>query len=59
METLLIDIGALAVFLGYMAVVYWHAVSHAAQPHGHALIDLSGTTGAQDRSDVPRIREPT
>jgi len=32
MEVLLIDIGALAVFLGYMAVVYWHGVSHESQP---------------------------
>jgi len=28
-EILLIDIGALAVFLGYVATVYWHGVSHA------------------------------
>jgi hypothetical protein len=28
MEVLLIDIGALAVFLGYMAFVYWHGISH-------------------------------
>lgn len=28
MEVLLIDIGALAVFLGYMAIVYWHGISH-------------------------------
>jgi hypothetical protein len=32
MEILLIDIGALAVFLGYIAIVYWHAVSHETQP---------------------------
>jgi hypothetical protein len=28
MEVLLIDIGALAAFLGYVAIVYWHGVSH-------------------------------
>lgn len=27
MKTLLIDAGALALFLGYVATVYWHAVS--------------------------------
>ena len=30
MQALLIDIAALAVFLAYMAVVYWHAVSDGA-----------------------------
>jgi hypothetical protein len=29
MEILLIDIGALALFLGCMAIVYWHGVSDA------------------------------
>jgi hypothetical protein len=28
MEVLLIDIGALAAFLGYVAIVYWHGISH-------------------------------
>jgi hypothetical protein len=32
MEILLIDIGALAVFLGYMAIVYWHGITHEIQP---------------------------
>jgi hypothetical protein len=36
MEVLLIDIGALALFLGYMAVVYWHGVSHESQPRERA-----------------------
>ena len=31
MEILLIDIGALAMFLGYIAIVYWHGVSHQAR----------------------------
>ena len=26
MEIILIDVGALALFLGYVALVYWHAV---------------------------------
>ena len=30
MEALLIDIVALAIFLAYMAIVYWHAVSDGA-----------------------------
>lgn len=29
MEILLIDIGALALFLGSMAILYWHGVSAA------------------------------
>ena len=36
MEILLIDMGALAVFLGYMAIVYWHGVSHT-PTRGNAL----------------------
>jgi hypothetical protein len=32
MEVLLIDIGALAVFLAYIAIVYWHGVSHDTKP---------------------------
>jgi hypothetical protein len=49
MQALLIDIGALAVFLAYVAIVYWHAVSggepkprrtHAARPTG-----LAGSPG--------------
>jgi hypothetical protein len=28
MEVLLIDIGALAAFLGYVAILYWHGISH-------------------------------
>jgi len=32
MEILLIDIGALALFLGYIALVYWHGISHDADP---------------------------
>jgi len=27
MEVLLIDVGALALFLAWVAIVYWHAVS--------------------------------
>jgi hypothetical protein len=34
MEILLIDIGALAVFLGYIAIVYWHGIDHEARPAG-------------------------
>src|SRR5215831_9712103 len=32
MEILLIDLGALALFLGYIAIVYWHGISHDADP---------------------------
>jgi hypothetical protein len=44
METLLIDIGALGVFLGYMAIVYWHGVSHEAQRAGRRVSDVSRDT---------------
>ena len=32
MEIILIDVGALALFLGYVAIVYWHAVVGNAHP---------------------------
>jgi hypothetical protein len=32
MEILLIDLGALAAFLAYMAIVYWHGVSQETAP---------------------------
>ncbi len=28
MDVLLIDMGALGIFLGYVATVYWYAISH-------------------------------
>jgi hypothetical protein len=43
MEVLLIDIGALAIFLGYMAIVYWHAVSHDSQTRERTRIELMRT----------------
>jgi hypothetical protein len=32
MEILLIDIGALAVFVGFLAIAYWQGISRKAQP---------------------------
>jgi len=32
MEIILIDVGALALFLGYVAIMYWHAALSEAQP---------------------------
>jgi hypothetical protein len=32
MEILLIDIGALAMFIGFLAIAYWQGISHKAQP---------------------------
>jgi hypothetical protein len=32
MEVLLIDIGALAAFLAYVAILYWHGISHDPRP---------------------------
>jgi len=50
MEVLLIDIGALAIFLACAATVYWHGVSDEAQ---HRRIDGSREDGAGKRSDPP------
>ena len=52
MEVLLIDIGALAAFLGYMAIVYWHGVSHDARsvpsgPGGLGRNRASGSAAAE------------
>jgi hypothetical protein len=47
---LLIDIGALAIFLTCVATVYWHGVSPEAQ---HRVTDGSGADGAEKRSDPP------
>jgi hypothetical protein len=49
MEILLIDIGALAVFLGYVAIVYWHAVSQESPPTGWGSAYL-GRESARARS---------
>jgi hypothetical protein len=51
MEVLLIDMGALAMFLAYMAIVYWQGVqgvSHEAQPPGHRSIGVSRAAGAPE-----------
>jgi hypothetical protein len=50
-EILLIDMGALAIFLGYMAIVYWHAVSHDSRPRERARIDLM-RTAARNGADL-------
>ena len=50
MEILLIDVGALALFLGYVAIVYWHAVAdqgHRREPR------LSGRPCGRAVSSVP------
>jgi hypothetical protein len=48
MEVLVIDMGALTMFLVYMAIVYWYGVSHEAQPAGHRSIDVSRAPGAPE-----------
>ena len=51
MEILLIDLGALALFLGFMALVYWHGV---AQPSARRRLAHHSTLGgAPKRSDPP------
>lgn len=48
MEILLIDIGALALFLGCMAVMYWHGVSDADDPT--SLVRAKKLEAARKRS---------
>jgi hypothetical protein len=48
MEVLLIDMGALAMFLVYMAIVYRHGVSREARPLGDRSIDVSGARSAPE-----------
>src|SRR5437660_11911081 len=50
MEILLIDIGALAVFFAFMAIVYWHGVSHEEQPIRRCLVDVSRAPAAPGSS---------
>jgi len=59
MEILLIDIGALAVFLGYIALVYWHGISHEADPAARKpgaaaahYLDRESATARSARSSV-------
>ena len=47
MATLLIDLGALAIFLGYVATVYWYAVS---QPRGNTSHGRDARALIKDRS---------
>jgi len=51
MEIILIDVGALALFLGYVAIVYWHAVMGEAQPREPRL---SGRPCQPAAPSVPR-----
>src|SRR5437764_14261779 len=50
MEILLIDIGALAVFFAFMAIVYWHGVSHEEQPTRRGVVDVSRVAAAAGSS---------
>jgi hypothetical protein len=51
MEIILIDVGALALFLGYVALVYWHAVLGEAHPREPRL---SGRPRKPAAPSVPR-----
>lgn len=53
MEALLIDIGALAVFLSVVAIAYWRGVSHEAQPVTRRFVDVARAASASNRSDRP------
>ena len=49
MEILLVDVGALAMFLGVVAIVYWHAVSDGAPErrctHGARAAGVAASPG--------------
>lgn len=51
MEILLIDLGALALFLGFMALVYWHGV---AQPPARRRLARPATLGGAPNRAEPR-----
>jgi hypothetical protein len=51
MEILLIDIGALALFLAYIVIVYWHGVTHEAH-------SATRTAGRGDALLRPQARHP-
>jgi hypothetical protein len=51
-EILLIDIGALAVFLGYVAIVYWHGASREANTGEHAHRESARTRSARSSVDI-------
>jgi hypothetical protein len=53
MEALLIDIGALAMFLGYVAIVYWHAASPHVQPPSRRPTEVPRGIGAPNCPDLP------
>jgi hypothetical protein len=53
MEVLLIDIGALAMFLGYVAIVYWHGVSCDARPRECRFTGVSRAAAARTRLETP------
>ena len=55
MEALLVDIGALTVFLAYVALVYWHAVSDGAP--GRRCTDAARAAGAPVSSDLELLHE--
>ena len=54
MEILLIDIGALAMFLGYIAIVYWHATTHEAHPDMLDDRTVPGSSGAMGANHLGR-----
>jgi len=53
MEILLIDLGALGVFLGYVTIVYWHAVTHEVKPREPRLVGVSHATATRERTEPP------
>jgi hypothetical protein len=55
MEVLLIDIGALAVFLGYIAIVYWHG----ATPEGNPATRNASVWALSTIARCPPARETT
>ncbi len=58
MEVLLIDLGALGIFLGCMAVAYRHGTSHESQPRRKPpppLLRLRPAEGERSRASINGI----
>jgi hypothetical protein len=56
MEALLIDIGALTVFLSAVAIAYWRGISHETQAVTRRGVGISRATGASNCTNLPRAQ---
>jgi len=57
MEVLLIDVGALAMFLAYMGIVYWHGVSQEAAPASRIEVSTVDRPAGHGERSEGRVRD--